>query len=492
LPNLNDADDAVGNVQTITDWLNSSQVATFGYDNLDRLTSAGTSAAGNGQYTESYAYDSVTGNLSSKSGQGTYTYTPGTHRVTGTSSNNNSYGYDANGNMTSRVIGGVTYTLRYDEENRLIEAKNGSTVIAAYTYDGDGQRVKSVVNGVATAFVGNYYEWNGTSATSYYYAGTTRLAMRQGSNAPVWLLGDHLGSTSVTVDASGNKVSGQMYMPWGETRPQGGGTVGTKYQFTGQWNEASIGLYYYGARWYDSALGRFAQPDTIVPEGSQGVQAWDRYAYTNNNPVRYNDPSGHDVGCGGQDASECGASTISPTGFVDNYGINGQAAALNAADKWYGSHPDYNIYQDSKVWTKVDGYLVPKPEYQALVNGYALNKAANGETGQLRQQMNAAAVAAVGGTYLLRDPDTMEVQYVGMTNDLARRAEEHRNSTDKSNLIFERDWETDSYAVQRGREQELYDRYNPPLNKIRPISDRNPNYPIYRYAAQNYEDDLLP
>jgi hypothetical protein len=46
-------------------------------------------------------------------------------------------------------------------------------------------------------------------------------------------------------------------------------------------------------------LGRFAQPDTIIPEQSQGVQAWDRYAYVNNNPIRYTDPSGHmlDDGC---------------------------------------------------------------------------------------------------------------------------------------------------------------------------------------------------
>ena len=49
----------------------------------------------------------------------------------------------------------------------------------------------------------------------------------------------------------------------------------------------------YGARWYDSLLGRWVQPDSIVPLESQGVQAWDRYAYVNNNPVRYNDPSGH-------------------------------------------------------------------------------------------------------------------------------------------------------------------------------------------------------
>jgi RHS repeat-associated protein len=57
------------------------------------------------------------------------------------------------------------------------------------------------------------------------------------------------------------------------------------------------GLYYYGARWYDSSLNRWTQPDTIVPLATQGVQAWDRYAYVNNNPVKYNDPMGHDVGC---------------------------------------------------------------------------------------------------------------------------------------------------------------------------------------------------
>ncbi len=51
-------------------------------------------------------------------------------------------------------------------------------------------------------------------------------------------------------------------------------------------------MYFYNARWYDPALGRFAQADTIIPQ-SQGVQAFDRYAYTNNNPVRYIDPSGH-------------------------------------------------------------------------------------------------------------------------------------------------------------------------------------------------------
>ncbi len=47
---------------------------------------------------------------------------------------------------------------------------------------------------------------------------------------------------------------------------------------------------YYNARWYDPSLGRFAQADALVPGG---VQGYDRYAYVNNDPVRYTDPSGH-------------------------------------------------------------------------------------------------------------------------------------------------------------------------------------------------------
>jgi len=50
------------------------------------------------------------------------------------------------------------------------------------------------------------------------------------------------------------------------------------------------------ARWFDPYLNRFTQPDSIVPLASQGTQALDRYAYANNNPLRYTDPSGH-IGC---------------------------------------------------------------------------------------------------------------------------------------------------------------------------------------------------
>lgn len=51
-------------------------------------------------------------------------------------------------------------------------------------------------------------------------------------------------------------------------------------------------------------MGRFISADTIIPDVGNTL-AWDRYAYGLNNPIAYNDPSGHDVGCSGHDASSC-------------------------------------------------------------------------------------------------------------------------------------------------------------------------------------------
>jgi RHS repeat-associated protein len=102
----------------------------------------------------------------------------------------------------------------------------------------------------------------------------------------------------------GRRWTSLRYKAWGEQR-YAEGVAPTDFRYTGQRFESLLGLHDYGARWYDDSLGRWLQPDSIVPLESQGVQAWDRFAYANNNPVRYNDPSGHDVGCAGRDASEC-------------------------------------------------------------------------------------------------------------------------------------------------------------------------------------------
>ena len=160
---------------------------------------------------------------------------------------------------------------------------------ASFVYDGDGRRVKGTVNGVTSYYVGDQYEVSGGVVKKYYTAGGRRIALRSGGTL-TWLLSDHLGGTAVTV--SGTAETGEVrYKAFGATRFTSG-TTPTSVRFTGQQEAASLGLYDYGARWYDPALGQFLSPDTIVPAAGNALD-YHRYAYTRFNPVRYTDPTGH-------------------------------------------------------------------------------------------------------------------------------------------------------------------------------------------------------
>jgi RHS repeat-associated protein len=117
-----------------------------------------------------------------------------------------------------------------------------------------------------------------------------RVAMRQ-EGVVYYIHSDHLGSTSLTTDQRQQVEARQLYHPYGTPR-WSQGTLPTDYTFTGQRLEAGLGLMHYGARFYSPRLGRFVSADTIVPEPGE-PQALNRYAYVQNNPLRYIDPSGH-------------------------------------------------------------------------------------------------------------------------------------------------------------------------------------------------------
>jgi RHS repeat-associated protein len=84
----------------------------------------------------------------------------------------------------------------------------------------------------------------------------------------------------------------------------------TDRRYTSQPEDAS-GLLYYGARYYDPQIGQFISPDTIVPD-EKSFLSYNRYLYANGNPLKYNDPSGHQASCTmGQDTSwDCNDNVI--------------------------------------------------------------------------------------------------------------------------------------------------------------------------------------
>jgi len=203
----------------------------------------------------------------------------------------------------------ITYTQAWNAENLLSVVTNTVSGAKAYFYyNGDGARVKKVdVSGgvtTTTAYIGPIEVAITTTqriTRSYYFAGSTLVAMRvltgTTGNTLYFMQSDHLGSSSLTTDSSGNVLARQYYYPYGQVR--GGGGLPTDIGFTGQRAESSAlgSLMFFNARFYSPVLGRFISADTIVPNPAN-PQAWNRYSYSYNNPIKYADPSGHGP-CGG-------------------------------------------------------------------------------------------------------------------------------------------------------------------------------------------------
>ncbi|MBI4847635.1 MAG: hypothetical protein HY808_03540, partial [Nitrospirae bacterium] len=320
--NLSYAYDNGGNITGITDYLDSTKNRTYGYDALDRLTSATSTSYGG---TLTWQYNTI-GNMTYNSRYGNYSYNDPAHKHAVTNAGADTYTYDANGNMT----GGAGRAFIYNYDNRAISVRYGNKVVVSW-YDADGNRFeKNVFPAVGvpttTTYISKLYECTDGVCTKYIFAGTQRIAKINGAEINYYHT-DHLGSSSVITDAAGTKVQEVQYYPFGETLVNNG-SVDVSYKFTGQEEDAETGLYYYGARYYDPKLARFVSADTIVPEPFD-PQALNRYSYVLNNPVIFTDPSGHysdDFYC-------CSGGN----GGGDYWGSDpwGQFDSGDSSDEWY-------------------------------------------------------------------------------------------------------------------------------------------------------------
>ncbi len=127
------------------------------------------------------------------------------------------------------------------------------------------------------------------------------------------------------------------------------------------------------ARWYDPALGRWVQPDTDVPLESQGTQAWDRFAYVNNNALRYIDPSGHQM-AGDTNENGCSGASSGPACIMDMYSGYGDTDGMDASLLGYArNHPEYNFLNDSGL-DDTGRALYANAAFQAAAEGAAEGK----------------------------------------------------------------------------------------------------------------------
>ncbi|MBK8424221.1 MAG: discoidin domain-containing protein [Elusimicrobia bacterium] len=194
---------------------------------------------------------------------------------------------DGNGNM---VIARDKW-IAYDYENRPVKVVMAEGNVTEYAYDAEGQRVKATGAGGTTYFVGTVYEDRGTERIKYVHAGGQRVAQVSSAAGTSYFHVDQLGSVSALTNGAGAVTRTLAYTPFGGSF-EAGGSGETAWRFTGQRQDDGTGLYYYNARYYDPALGRFITPDVYI-QSPYDPQTHNRYTYCRNNPVNLVDPDGH-------------------------------------------------------------------------------------------------------------------------------------------------------------------------------------------------------
>ena len=282
------------NITSIQDQVNGITHGYY-YDALDRLHTA--TGAENNPYSQSYEYDRI-GNITSKSDVGVYTYNYSNKPHAVRAAGNITFQYDENGNMVQRsVAGGITLDMTYNSNNKPTLVKKNSADYIAFTYDGNGQRVRkqNLSNGQVTLYFGEAYEEKGGVGIFHLFAGGRRVASFRTDGKDQFYHPNHLGSASVVTDGNGDMKERIEYYPFGTYRgrpdfdPQ---FPAVNYTFTDQEDDDELGLYNYKSRLYDPVLGRFLSPDSRVPDPGN-PQALNRYIYCLNSPLIYEDPSGH-------------------------------------------------------------------------------------------------------------------------------------------------------------------------------------------------------
>jgi RHS repeat-associated protein len=216
-----------------------------------------------------------------------------------------SFCYDANGNMTTFTINGTnegTYT--WTSFNQPNDLSSGSS-FSQFNYDANHQRYKQFASysGAVetTIYVGGLLEKmsnsSGTAYRHYIPAGNnfvvyTRLST--GSNATYYVTKDHLGSSAVITDQTGDPPINEKFsaLGWNETSTTGPATV-SRHGFTGQEGLDNIGMVNMNGRVYQSSGSYFLSPDPFIPDPGN-TQSFNRYAYVNNNPLSLIDPTGYD------------------------------------------------------------------------------------------------------------------------------------------------------------------------------------------------------
>ena len=230
---------------------------TFQYDRLDRLSlarvSSNTDPTEAYNHSTTYRYD-LSGNITHKSDLGPYQYDQ-PYRLASAGSRHPNYRYDANGNVTSGGGRRLTWS-SFNKPTRM--SQGGATTSFSYGPERHRYRRIDQLEGQTTTrlYLGKRYEQisTGDRTTHKYFI----------------YAGDQLAAIHFDeVDHRGDQSDYQ-----------------TRYLHTD-----ALGIIHMNGRIYDPELGRFLSADPTM-QHPYSTQGQNRYAYVQNNPLKYLDMSG--------------------------------------------------------------------------------------------------------------------------------------------------------------------------------------------------------
>lgn len=212
----------------------------------------------NATSSASFLYDK-TGNLLND-GQKSYKFDIVNQMESTTDSSGNliTFGYDEEGKRSSKTTSSGTVKYHYLGDKVIYETDLNNNILVEYTWNPQGYPATMIKNGYTYHYILNGH-------------------------------GDVIGLT----DSLGNMVAEYQYDSWGNIISQSGVLADANpLRYAGYYFDKETGLYYLLARYYNPKLGVFLTLDPD-PGDADDPLTMNGYTYGLNNPIKNDDPDGH-------------------------------------------------------------------------------------------------------------------------------------------------------------------------------------------------------